>query len=300
MSGYIETTREVGERIDREVARYLQTGDYDSFHAAWPSYSLLDRATEMCRRLTDALVAEVRLRARGRQQFRLPEGFETVVLARQKLSPMVNGLFPAKERQTILDVLKESVVFLHHDNFEEVLRNERWQNTAWELANLYLGSIGAPCLDGKPCRLVGMSCGTTCYIAMTYFDVDDPFADFVIHEAAHVFHNWKRKRVGLPHTRHREWLLPIDFCKRETFAYACEAYGRILEQAKNPAGRRLLHAEYAEKWVPAVEDRVDRSELADIVGEAVESRNGWKRILARCAPPGRVFRGHRTGEPKKD
>jgi len=33
--------------------------------------------------------------------------------------------------------------------------------------------------------------------------------------------------VGLPETNQREWLLDIDFRKRET--YACEAYSRILE-----------------------------------------------------------------------
>jgi hypothetical protein len=36
-------------------------------------------------------------------------------------------------------------------------------------------------------------------------------------------------QIGLPETRTREWLLPIDFRKRETFGYACEAYARIVE-----------------------------------------------------------------------
>jgi len=34
-----------------------------------------------------------------------------------------------------------------------------------------------------------------------------PLRDFVVHEAAHVLHNWKRGYAGLPHTRNREWLL---------------------------------------------------------------------------------------------
>jgi hypothetical protein len=93
-----------------------------------------------------------------------------------------------------------------------------------------------------------------------------------------------RVPLGLPHTRCREWLLQIDFRKRETFAYACEAYGRILERAQKPAERRRLYTEYREKWLPNADDRVDREELADLVAEAVRARNGWKRILARCAP----------------
>ena len=152
-----------------------------------------------------------------------------------------------------------------------------------------MGSIGSDCLNGKPSYLVGLSQETTCYVSMAYFEEEDPFADFVVHEAAHVFHNHKRKRAGLPHTRYREWLLQIDFSKREEFAYACEAYGRIREQAKNPADRRRLHAEYAERWVPS-DDRIDQEDLVDILAEAVSARSGWKRILKRCAPPKRVPR----------
>lgn len=99
----------------------------------------------------------------------------------------------------------------------------------------------------------------------------------------------KRERAGLSHTRNREWLLPIDFSKREEFAYSCEAYGRILERARSLAERRRLHAEYAESWVPGT-DNVDRDELVDILAEAASARNGWKRILNRCAPPKGVAR----------
>ncbi len=127
---------------------------------------------------------------------------------------------------------------------------------------------------------------------MTYFEKDDPFADFVVHEAAHVFHNWKRESVGLRHTRYREWLLEIDFTKREEFAYACEAYHSIVEQATNRADRRRLLAEYADRWAPS-SDQVAREELLSILAEAVEARNGWKRILSRCAPAASDFRSRR-------
>ena len=134
-----------------------------------------------------------------------------------------------------------------------------------------------------------MSCSkeTTCYVSLAYFDEEDPFADFVVHEAAHVFHNWKRESIGLPHTRYREWLLQIDFAKREEFAYACEAYHRIVERAASQADRRRLLAEYADRWVPTT-NQVDQKELVGILSEAVAVRNGWKRILSRCAPPRRI------------
>ena len=276
------------QALDREVKRYLRTGEFDQYFKAWPGDGFLACAKEGTRALTDSLVAEVRRREKGRKLPKLPTGFESGRFAREKVAPMVSGLFPAKERETILALLGKSLVFLTHENIEQVLREENWLSSAWDIANLYLGSIGSKCLTGKSSYLVGLSQETTCYVSTAYFENEDPFADFVVHEAAHVFHNWKRERVGLPHTRYREWLLQIDFGKREEFAYACEAYSRILERAGSPADRRRLHAEYASDWVPTADDRVDRDELVDILSEAVGARNGWKRILSRCAPPKRV------------
>lgn len=76
-----------------------------------------------------------------------------------------------------------------------------------------------------------------------YFEEEDPFADFVVHEVAHIFHNGKRRKAGLRETRRREWSLDIEFRKRETFAYACEAYACVLRHARKRAERGALAAE---------------------------------------------------------
>lgn len=282
--------------IDQQVQRYLRTGEHDNYYLAWPGSDFLTRARKGKGALQDALVAEVREREKGRRLPELPPGLDPASFARAKVTPMVTGLFPAKERGAVLDLLANSLVFVTHQSIAELLRTEEYLRSAWDLANLYLGSIGAKCLNGEPPYLVGMSQGTTCYVSTAYFDKDDPFADFVVHEAAHIFHNWKRKRVGLPHTRYREWLLDIDFSRREQFAYACEAYSRILEQAKSPADRRRLHAEYAEHWLPTAEERIDREALIVTLAEAVGARNGWKRILKQCAPPRRIPSSQRIKE----
>jgi hypothetical protein len=154
------------------------------------------------------------------------------------------------------------------------------------LANLYLGSLGAKLLAEEAPRLVGLSEETTCYVSPDYFANDDPFADFIVHEAAHIFHNCKRATVGLRETRTKEWLLDIDFHKRETFAYSCEAYARVLERAKSAGERREGAADYG-STVRISEERVDPAEVAGIVAEAAAARNGWKIILARCAPTSR-------------
>ena len=283
------STKKTKRAMDREVKQYLRTGKHDHEFIGWPGDDFMTCLTNGKQVMEDALVAEVHRLESGQTFPELPAGVESTIFARKKVMPMVKGLFPAKERETILRLLEKSLVFLTHDNIEQVLREEQWLGSAWDLANLYLGSLGSKCLNGKPSYLVGLSQETTCYVSTDYFEDKDPFADFVVHETAHVFHNWKRERVGMCHTRYQEWLLPIDFCKREEFAYACEAYGRILERAKSPADRRRLHAEYVEAWVPST-DHVDQDELVDILAEAVSARNGWKRILKRCAPPKRVPR----------
>jgi hypothetical protein len=199
---------------------------------------------------------------------------------------MVCGLFPRVERQAVPALLDRAVVFLTPANLELVLQRQRWRGTAWDLANLYLGSIGAEPLGQDAPTIVGLSEETTCFVSMQYFSESDPFADFVVHELAHIFHNCKRRTAGLTVTRRREWLLDIDFRKRETFAYACEAYARIVEQTRDLARRAALAREYGRD--PRISDvRVDAAEVAKILLEAAPRRNGWKVILARCAPPTR-------------
>jgi hypothetical protein len=130
-------------------------------------------------------------------------------------------------------------------------------------------------------------------VSPEYFNEDDRFADFVVHEAAHVFHNCKRRTVGLLETRRREWLLDIAYAKRETFAYACEAYSRVVEHACRPGDRPALANEYAQRRGVPTDERVDPEELIDVVRDAASVRNGWKRILARCAPPPPLTRAER-------
>jgi hypothetical protein len=196
---------------------------------------------------------------------------------------MVCGLFPRAQRQAVLALLEGAVVFLTPANVEPVLRYQPWLGTAWDLANLYLGSIGAEPLGNGAPAIVGLSEETTCFVSLEYFSESDPFVDFVVHEVAHMFHNCKRDSVGLPVTRRREWLLDIDYVKRETFAYSCEAYARIVERTRDRAGRDALAREYSRE-VHVSDGRVDPAEVADILREAAPRRNGWKVILARCAP----------------
>jgi hypothetical protein len=265
------------------IRHYLQTGEADIDPQGWPGANCFEQARYQHAALSSALIAEVRRRATGAVAPPLPPGLDLAAFTRGRVTPMVEGLFPAPEREPVLRLLERAVVVLTPETVEAVLAAQRWPHTAWDLANLYLGSLGLPGLDGRPVGVVGLSEETTCYLALTYFTERDAFADFLVHEAAHVFHNWKRESLGLPATRTREWLLAIDFRRRETFAYACEAYSRILALGATRRDRARLLEEYAATALPSAE-QVEAAELVDILREAVGARNGWARIRARCAP----------------
>jgi len=252
------------------VQHYLLTGEHDVCFHGWPGGNLFDAARAGDAVLRDALIAELRSRTVSAAMPSAPQEVDVVALTRAKVAPMVEGLFPQHEHATVLAMLERSVIFLVPGNIDAVLRTTPWLHTAWSLANLYLASVGVPMLSQAARTIVGLSEETTCYVGVDYFREQDPFADYVVHEAAHI--------------RRREWLLDIDFGKRETFAYACEAYDRVLALGHTPAQRREALAAHAEGSLPG-DEAVDADEYLDILHEAVDARNGWKRILQRCAPP---------------
>ena len=269
--------------LSREIYRFVRTGKYDLLFRAWPGRHRLECIERGSQALRDALLKEVRSREAGvpLDATVSPSGDDLIAFTRAKVEPMVRGLFSRKEAEPVLALLERSVVFLTRKHIEPQLL-ETDLDTAWEIANMYLGSIGAKRLDPKAGRIVGFSVETTCYVSLEYFSDDHPFADFVVHETAHMFHNNKRRTIGLPETRHRQWLLPIEFSKRETFAYACEAFSRVLERGKNPAERRILLEQLRQLSLPP-DDRVDSDEYFAVLTEAVARRNGWKAILEACS-----------------
>jgi hypothetical protein len=262
------------------VQLYLRTGEYDPKFLAW-SGNVIERETKAMADMLQTLVAEVKKLSGKIHVPSFPA--DLVAFTRKKVEPMVRGFFGRDEQETVLAVLEKSLVFLTPANIEQVLLGCTWPHSAWDLANLYLGSMGAPLLGPDAPQIVGLSEETTCYVSLKYFKMEDPFADFVVHEAAHIFHNCKRRTIGLAETKRREWLLDIQYQKRETFAYACEAYARILERAPKPQDRPALAIEYASRVRMSAES-VDPVEVNSILADACAARNGWKIILARCAP----------------
>ena len=273
------------ESPQQAIKRYLRSGEHDPHFRAWPGSSYYGRYQQGDAALRNALKSAIHMRIPP--DLPLPAAkaeLDVVTLTRQSVLAMVQGLFPRREQACILDMLERSVVFLTPASIDQVLEQSRWLSTAWYLANLFLTGIKADRLADDAANLVGLSEETTCYLSPAYLEASGRFDDFLVHEVAHIFHNSKRGAIGLRETRQREWLLAIDYAKRETFAYACETYSRIHQLGKGPRARQLLLAEYAQGPMPS-DDRVDVAEYLEILGEAVLARNGWKRILLRCSPP---------------
>jgi hypothetical protein len=267
-------------RLEEEVAHYLATGESDPLGGAFPGGSTIDCLTGYNNHLRTALHNEVQRRENGRQHHHVPPGLMSATWIRRKIQPMITGLFPATERQVMLAMAERSIFFLTRENTHRLIHETAYLHSAWTIANIYLHSLRVPML-GDASQVVGLSEETKCYVSLEYFSERDPLADYVVHEVAHIFHNCKRATLGLPHTRTKEWLLEVAFAKREIFAYACEAYCRILEQTHGAACRRAFLEQHTSN-LNLTDDRINRTEWRDILAEAIQARNGWKRILGRC------------------
>jgi hypothetical protein len=204
--------------VARAINNYLRTGTTDPLMTAWPG-SLREKAERSRSDVRSALVNQVMRQAAGRTHPPLPF-HDPRELTRRRVMPMVAGLFPSSERDAVLQVVEGAVIFVTADNIGQLLMTQRWDHTAWNLANLYLGALGVTLLSPEARPLVGLSEEMICFVSPRYFSDPDPASDFVVHEVAHIFHNCKRRTAGLSETRRKEWILDIAFHKRETFAYA--------------------------------------------------------------------------------
>ena len=90
---------------------------------------------------------------------------DAVALTRRKVEPMVRGLFPRVEQPAVLSMLERSVVFVTAENIEQLLLEQAFDHSAWNIGNLHLTSVGAGLLGPPVTDLVGISEGTTCFVS---------------------------------------------------------------------------------------------------------------------------------------
>ncbi len=179
-----------------ELDRFLTSGSHDNLFKVWTGDTFVGRARNGDTALRSALISAVTMLAG--QVAPAHQYFDLDISTRAKFAPMVRGIFPQSEQSIILDMLDRSVVFLTPSTINTVLEKATWLNTAWNLANIYLASLGAKTLTDDAQAIVGLSEETTCYVSMKYFSNNNPLEDYVIHEAARIFTTASVKRLDCP------------------------------------------------------------------------------------------------------
>lgn len=195
---------------------------------------------------------------------------------RARVEPMVRGLVQ-EEWQEI--ALREFVARTFVLNFRgamaamEVELPSCDMESAWRILWALYGDYGLRPDDIK------MTCdglaGDYAHVRWSAYETKDPYSDVVVHETAHLLHYLKPRNFGLHMRRHQERFVDIEFNHRELFAYACEAYSRVVLH-----GPRKARISFAEK-MPEGAFSFPRGEIKDVaalVMDAARARNGWRVI----------------------
>ena len=110
--------------VASEIERFLHDGTHDHMFTAWLGEHFLECAQRGDADLRQALIAAVRERTAGATFPEALRNLDVVTFTRDKVAPMVRGLFPTKEQEIVLDLLARSVVFLTPESIETVVLNQ--------------------------------------------------------------------------------------------------------------------------------------------------------------------------------
>ena len=120
---------------EQHIKRFLATGKYDAiYHPGW-SGDWISGSKAATNAMQQALIAEVKRRTKGLHLPYTP-ALDLHSFTRNKVAPMVNGLFPEAERTNVLNMLEKSVVFLTANSIDEILCSTNWLSTAWDTGKL--------------------------------------------------------------------------------------------------------------------------------------------------------------------
>src|SRR5512146_57953 len=94
------------------IRHYPETGEADLDPREWPGVNIFEQGRNQHAALSGALIAEVRRRSVNAVPPPLPPGLDLAAFTRDRVAPMVDGLFPAPERLPVMRLLERAVVFL--------------------------------------------------------------------------------------------------------------------------------------------------------------------------------------------
>ena len=112
------------------IQRYLLTGEHAEALHTWAGENAFASARLGHAALLNALVAAVKTRVPRVTVPSALANLDVVAFTREKVAPMVKGLFPEDEQACVLEVLGRAVVFLTPANIDTVLASMRYLGTA--------------------------------------------------------------------------------------------------------------------------------------------------------------------------
>jgi hypothetical protein len=195
---------------------------------------------------------------------------------RSRVAPMVTGLVQEDWQEVATRELVSRTFVLNFRGAKAALEVELPScdmESAWRILWALYGDYGL-----RPDH-IEMTCdglaGDYAHVRWFAYETKDPYSDVVVHEAAHLLHYLKPRNFGLHVRRHQERFVDIDFNQRELFAYACEAYSRLVLH-----GPRKARVSFAEKMQDEAFSfpRGEIKEVAALVMDAARARNGWRVI----------------------
>jgi len=195
---------------------------------------------------------------------------------RQRIEPMVSGLVQADWRKAALREITTRTFVLNLPGTRMAIEAEFstcFKGSAWRVLWALFEDYGLKPDD------INVGChglaGDYAHVRWSAYQTDDSYSDVVVHEAAHMLHYLKPSHYGFHVRRGQERFIDIEFHHRELFAYACEAYSRVVLH-----GDRKSRIAFAEKMLNAAFSfpPTQIKEVAALVLSAARARNGWRLI----------------------
>lgn len=195
---------------------------------------------------------------------------------KQRVEPMIRGVLIAEWQDVAMRVLIPRIFVLNYPGARMAFEAEIKSCTlhsAWQVLWAFAADFGLK-PDGIAVNFEGTACEYA-HVRLSSFESEDAYSDVVVHETAHLLHYLKPQHHGLTVRRGQERFVDVEFKHREQFAYACEAYSRVVQR-----GDRKSRVRFVEGMVEnAFSFPVDSVEsIAGLVADAARSRNGWRVI----------------------
>jgi hypothetical protein len=195
----------------------------------------------------------------------------------RSIGPMVKGLVEGDWQEVALRELTARTFVLNFQGAKAGMEAELstcFMGTAWQILWALFGDYG---LKPEEIRAEcdGVSGGDFAHVRLSAYESQDPYSDVIVHETAHLLHYLKPAHYGLQVRRGQERFVDVEFCHRELFAFACEAYSRVVLLNKRKS--RISFAEEMKERAFSF-PRGQIEEVAAVVLSASRARNGWRVI----------------------